>query len=216
MNAFEELQRVNWQNPGTLSNVARSILGIGIFAIFAALGYFLFIKTKIEEHDGKVLQEQTLRTEFEDKQKQAANLEPLKEQLVKMKALLDQMLRQLPNKTQLADLLVDVSQEALSSGIQVQLFEPKPEELKEFYAEKPIALRMVGTYHQFGDFVSGVATLPRVVILTMSDIALTPVKTGGGALVLEGKVRTYRYLDDEEQAAQDAKAAEAAKAAGKK
>jgi type IV pilus assembly protein PilO len=216
MNAFQELQRVNWQNPGTLSNAARAILGIGIFAIFAALGYFLFIKTKIEEHDGKVLQEQTLRTEFEDKQKQAANLEPLKEQLVKMKALLDQMLRQLPNKTQLADLLVDVSQEALSSGIQVQLFEPKPEELKEFYAERPIALRMVGTYHQFGKFVSGVATLPRVVILTMSDIALTPVKTGGGALVLEGKVRTYRYLDDEEQAIQDAKAAEAAKAAGKK
>jgi type IV pilus assembly protein PilO len=214
MSVFQELQRVNWQNPGTLSTAARAILGAGIIAIFAALGYFVFIKAKIEEHDGKVATEQTLRQDFDTKQKKAANLEPLKEQLTTMKAMLDQMLRQLPNKTQLADLLVDVSQEALASGIQVQLFQPQAEQLKEFYAERPILLRMVGSYHQFGAFVSGVATLPRVVILTMHDIALKPIEASG-PLVLEGTVKTYRYLDDEEQAEQDAKATAATTSAGK-
>jgi type IV pilus assembly protein PilO len=206
MNAFQELQRVNWQNPGTLSTAARAIIGLGILVLLGVLGYFLVIKGQIEEHDGKVIKEDTLRQEFADTQRKAANLEPLKEQLTVMRAMLKQMLEQLPNKTQLADLLVDVSQEALASGIQVKLFQPQAEQVKEFYAEKPILLRMVGSYHQFGKFVTGVATLPRVVILTMHDIALTPVKEQNGALVLEGTVKTYRYLDDEEQAAQDAKA----------
>jgi type IV pilus assembly protein PilO len=99
----------------------------------------------------------------------------------------------------------------LSAGIQNELFEPQPEIVKDFYAEKPISLRMVGTYHQFGDFVSGVASLPRVVILTMHDIALKPTESAGsarggnrrgirpgGLLSLEGTVKTYRYLDDSE------------------
>jgi len=100
---------------------------------------------------------------------------------------------------------VDVSQTALASGIDNELFEPGTEILKNFYAEKPISLKMVGRYHQFGDFVSGVASLPRVVILTMHDISLKPVADGeSGLLILEGTARTYRYLDDEEQAEMDA------------
>ena len=126
-----------------------------------------------------------------------------------MEELLRQMVRQLPSKTEMPDLLVDVSQTALSSGIDTELFEPGPETPKEFYAEKPIKLRMVGSYHQFGAFVSGVASLPRVVILTMHDINLKPKeKTGGnvrsGALELSGTVKTYRYLDETEVQAQQA------------
>lgn len=208
MNAFQELQRVNWQNPGTLSNGARLLLAVAILVVMAALGWYLFIKEKIETHEGLVAQEQTLRADFVDRQKQAANLEPLKEQLATMEAMLEQMLKQLPSKTQLADLLVNVSNEALTAGIQVRLFQPQTETIKEFYAERPILLRMVGSYNQFGNFVSGVATLPRVVILTMHDIALKPMEpqagVPAGSLVLEGTVKTYRYLDEEETSAQAA------------
>ena len=91
-----------------------------------------------------------------------------------MEQQLQQMLRQLPSKTEMPDLIVDISQTALATGLNNELFQPGPETPKEFYAEKPIALRMVGTYHQFGAFVSGVASLPRVVILTMHDISLRP------------------------------------------
>ena len=113
------------------------------------------------------------------------------------------MLRQLPGKTEMPDLLVDISQTALASGIANELFEPQPEISKDFYAEKPISLRMVGSYHQFGEFVSGVASLPRVVILTMHDISLKQntrdANAPAGQLILEGTVKTYRYLDDDEQ-----------------
>jgi type IV pilus assembly protein PilO len=113
--------------------------------------------------------------------------------------MLQQMLRQLPSKNEMPDLIVDVSQTALATGISNELFQPGPETKKEFYAEKPINLRMVGTYHQFGAFVSGVASLPRVVIMTMHDISLKP-RGNSNTLVLEGTVKTYRYLDEEEAA----------------
>jgi len=100
---------------------------------------------------------------------------------------------------------VDVSQTALAAGIDVQLFEPQAEEFRDFYAERPIVIRMLGDYHQFGEFVSGVAALPRVVILTMHDISLTrasvkPNQSGGSRnrLVLEGRVKTYRYINEDE------------------
>jgi type IV pilus assembly protein PilO len=124
------------------------------------------------------------------------------------------MLRQLPSKTEMPDLIVDISQTALATGLSNELFQPGPETPKEFYAEKPIALRMVGTYHQFGAFVSGVASLPRVVILTMHDISLQPKNkaAAGGIradipLELAGTVKTYRYLDEEEAAEQEKVAA---------
>ena len=183
------------------------------------LSYFLLIKGKKEELEGLERTESQLRTDFEDKAGRAANLEPLKQQLAQMEQVLQQMLRQLPSKTEMPDLIVDISQTALSSGLANELFQPGPETPKEFYAEKPIALRMVGSYHQFGAFVSGVASLPRVVILTMHDISLKPRDTKGritdnSALELSGTVKTYRYLDEEETAAQEKKAAEEAKAAG--
>jgi type IV pilus assembly protein PilO len=115
------------------------------------------------------------------------------------------------------DLLNNITQAALSAGIETQLFQPGGEVMKDFYAEKPIALKMLGTYHQFGTFISNVASLPRVVILTMHDVSLKPAGGAGkgvaGQLLLEGTVKTYRYLDDEEQS--KAAAATAAKS-GKK
>ena len=210
MNVVQELQRVNWQNPGTLSGMARVTVALGAMALICALGWYFMIQDKITTHDALEAKEVTLRADFADRQKKAANLDQLKEQLVTMNVMLEQMLKQLPNKTQLANLLVNVSEQALSAGIQVRLFQPQTESVKEFYAERPILLRMVGNYNQFGNFVSGVATLPRVVILTMHDIAITPaaaqpgIVAPPGSLVLEGTVKTYRYLDEDEAAAQAA------------
>jgi len=117
------------------------------------------------------------------------------------------MFRQLPNKTEMDKLLVDVSQTALAAGIDVQLFEPQAEAFMDFYAERPISVRMLGDYHEFGDFVSGVAALPRVVILTMHDISLKRAAANQsrfgdseGRLILEGRVKTYRYVDEDEVA----------------
>ncbi len=190
---------------------------VGLFILVMA--YLLLIKGKRQELQNLESQENTLRATFEEKQGQAANLEPLKQQLAQMEQVLQQMLRQLPSKTEMPDLIIDVSQTALSSGLSNELFQPGEETLKEFYAEKPIALRMVGSYHQFGAFVSGVASLPRVVILTMHDISLQPKQGQGGistrgALELSGTVKTYRYLDEKEIEEQEKTAADAAKAAG--
>ena len=214
MNVVQELQRVNWQNPGTLSGAARLTVALGALILVCVLGWYFMIQDKITAHDELEAKELVLRADFATRQKKAANLEPLKEQLVTMNAMLEQMLKQLPSKTQLADLLVNVSEQALSAGIQVRLFQPQTESVKEFYAEKPILLRMVGNYNQFGNFVSGVATLPRVVILNMHDIAIKPatdqMDLAPGSLVLEGTVKTYRYLDEDEAAAQAAAEADIA------
>jgi len=144
-------------------------------------------------------------SDFEYKQQKAANLQAYEQQLVDMEELLKTMFRQLPSKTEMDKLLVDVSQTALAAGIDVQLFEPMAESFQDFYAERPINIRMLGDYHEFGEFVSGVAALPRVVILTMHDISLKRAKAGQsrygnseGRLIMEGRVKTYRYVDDEE------------------
>ena len=179
---------------------------IGI--VIVGLAWYFFVSDQRNELAGLERQEGELRTEFENKQGRAANLEPLKLQLTQMEQQLQQMLRQLPSKTEMPDLIIDISQTALATGISNELFQPGPEAPKEFYAEKPISLRMVGTYHQFGAFVSGVASLPRVVIMTMHDISLTPRNPTPGSkigpnsiLQLAGTVKTYRYLDEDETAA---------------
>lgn len=199
----------------------------GLVALLIIIvAWFVVVSGKRDELTSLESQESDLRTEFETKQGRAANLEPLKQQLAQMEQQLQQMLRQLPSKTEMPDLIVDISQTALATGIQNDLFQPGAETKQEFYAEKPIALRMVGTYHQFGAFVSGVASLPRVVIMTMHDISLQPknAKNNPNArisantpLELAGTVKTYRYLDEDEAQSSDASAppADAGKQGGK-
>ena len=212
------LRELDFNNIGQWPQNAKIGLCAVIALVILLLAWLLFVRDKRTELEGLQGQETELRTEFETKQGRAANLEPLKQQLAQMEQQLQQMLRQLPSKTEMPDLIVDISQTALATGIQTDLFQPGPETKQEFYAEKPIALRMVGTYHQFGAFVSGVASLPRVVIMTMHDISLQPksAKTDpnarigpNSALELAGTVKTYRYLDEDETAAQAAAAAPA-------
>ena len=203
------LKNLDINNIGAWPQNAKIGFSVILALFILAFAYFLFIKGKAETLESLEGEEVRLRQDFEKEQAKAANLEPLKQQLAQMEQVLQQMLRQLPSKTEMPDLIIDISQTALSSGLANELFQPEPETLKEFYAEKPIALRMVGTYHQFGAFVSGVASLPRVVIMTMHDISLQPkdAKTNpnarigpNSALELAGTVKTYRYLDEEEAA----------------
>ncbi|MBW3549621.1 MAG: type 4a pilus biogenesis protein PilO [Proteobacteria bacterium] len=203
------LRELDFNNIGGWPQRAKIGFCVILGLVIIGLAWWLFVSDKREQLAGLERKEAELRAEFETKQGRAANLEPLKQQLAQMEQQLQQMLRQLPSKTEMPDLIVDISQTALATGISNELFQPGPEEPKEFYAEKPIALRMVGSYHQFGSFVSGVASLPRVVIMTMHDISLQP--RGGGdtpitansALELAGTVKTYRYLDEEEMDLQE-------------
>ncbi|WP_315389859.1 type 4a pilus biogenesis protein PilO [uncultured Stenotrophomonas sp.] len=216
------MKDLDFNNIGSWPQQAKIVFCSLLSLLIIILAWFVLISGKREELETLERTEVGLRADFEKEQGRAVNLEPLKQQLAQMEQVLQQMLRQLPSKTEMPDLIIDISQTALSSGLVNELFQPGEEVPKEFYAEKPIALRMVGSYHQFGAFVSGVASLPRVVILTMHDINLKPKdpKTGitarSGALELSGTVKTYRYLDDVEMEAQEKAAAQTAAANGGK
>ena len=195
-----DLRSLDTSNPGSWPFPVKIAACVMAGLLIIGLAWYFFVSDRITELDGLKAQEVTLRGEFETLQGKAANLEPLKQQLAQMELMLQQMLRQLPSKNEMPDLIVDVSQTALATGITNELFQPGAETAMEFYAEKPISLRMVGTYHQFGAFVSGVASLPRVVIMRMDNISLTPRGGSSNLLVLQGQIKTYRYLDDSEMA----------------
>ncbi len=138
--------------------------------------------------------EADLRKTFEDKQRKAANLDALRQQMQEMEESFGDMLRQLPNRTEVAALLVDISQTGLAAGLEFDLFRPGNERPSEFYAELPIDIRVTGNYHELGEFVSGVATLPRIV--TTHNINITP--GSGGKLTMSAVARTYRALEEDE------------------
>ena len=195
---LSELRDLDFNNIGSASTGVKAIVLGFLAALILVGGYFYIIKDKretLEEHERT---EAELKREFETKQQKAANLPAYEQQLAEMREMLEVMLRQLPSKTEMPELLIDISQTALGAGIDNELFEPQNEIKQDFYAEQPINVRMVGTYHQFGNFVSSVANLSRVVILTMRDIELEPIPESQGRLRLEGVVTTYRYLDESE------------------
>ena len=205
---LNELRDLDFNDIGSAPSSVRYVILSVLLIVILTIGYFLLIKAKTEQLELVQNLENGLRNAFEAKQAKAANLESYEAQLAEMQELLETMFRQLPSKTEMDKLLVDVSQTALGAGIDVQLFQPNTEAYHDFYAERPISVRMLGDYHQFGEFVSGVASLPRVVILTMHDIALrradardVGANAGDGRLILEGTVKTYRYIDEEEAAA---------------
>ena len=140
--------------------------------------------------------EQTLRVTFENKQRKAANYDAYKAQLAQIEQSFGTMLRQLPGETEIPSLIVDISQTGLAAGLQENLFQPQPEKPKDFYAEKPIKIRLSGGYHEIANFVSGIAALPRIV--TLHDINIRPDDQDGyDRLSLEVTAQTYRYLDEE-------------------
>ena len=176
--------------------IKAALIVVVAIAVLAA-GYFLDTQKQLEELESSRKKEISLKKDFETKQAKAVQLDAYKKQMEEMKVSFGAMLRQLPSKTEVEDLLVDISQTGLSSGIEFQLFKPEAERKIEFYAELPITIKMTGNYHQFGRFVSGIAALPRIV--TLHNISITSGKEG--KLAMDVKAKTYRYLDEEEIAA---------------
>ena len=209
MSFLSDLRNLDRNNIGGWPKAVKFFFATLIVAVILFLGWYFEIRDQQAALKTAEQKEVVLKKDFSDKQAKVVNLEAYRKQLDDMTEMLQTMLRQLPSKTEMPDLLNDITQAALGAGIETELFQPGAEVMKDFYAEKPIQLKMRGTYHQFGTFISNVASLPRVVILTMHDVSLKPFKIPSaaasavptGELLLEGTVKTYRYLDDDEQAA---------------
>jgi type IV pilus assembly protein PilO len=202
MNFLEELQNLDFNDIGRWPFVFRALF-IGLFfAITVAGGFYYFVYTaqmpRLERAEQEELE---LRSSFEQKQKKAANFDAYKEQLADIENSFGTMLRQLPGKTEIPNLLIDISQTGLAAGLQEELFQPVAEIQKDFYAEKPIKIRLKGQYHEFGKFVSDIAALPRIV--TLHDIEITRGRnkdSASGELTLNVTAKTYRYLDEDDDA----------------
>src|SRR6202034_3580620 len=177
-------------------------VGLCFLVLTAALTYFFVWDEERPELQRREDVEQQLRQEFRTKHAKAVNLDLYKQQLNDIERSFGALLRQLPGKTEGPNLLVDISQTGLSAGLEEKLFQPQQEQRKDFYAELPIRIRLTGSYHQFGQFVSGIAALPRIV--TLHDIQITTAsKDAYDNLSLELTAKTYRYLDEDEIAAGD-------------
>ena len=197
MNLVEELQSLDVNDVGRWPFAFRAAVILIIFIVVVAFGtYFFIVKDKHPQLQRAQQQEVDLKTTFENKQRKAANFDAYKEQLAQIEKSFGTMLRQLPGETEIPSLIVDISQTGLAAGLQEKLFVPQPEIPKDFYAEKPIKIRLTGGYHEIGNFVSGIAALPRIV--TLHDITITPESTESfDDLSLEVTAQTYRYLDEE-------------------
>ena len=197
MNVVDELKNLDVNDVGRWPLVFRAAVILICFLAVTALGiWFTIIKDKLPSLQRAQEDEQTLRITFENKQRKAANYDAYKAQLAEIEQSFGTMLRQLPGETEIPSLIVDISQTGLASGLQEKLFQPQPEIARDFYAEKPIRIRLSGGYHEIANFVSGVAALPRIV--TLHDINITPEgKDTFDALSLDVTAKTYRYLDEE-------------------
>ena len=197
---LKQLNDLELHNIGDWPAAAKAIAILLLFVSAAGAWYYFDTRGQIMQLRSQEAEEQDLRASFEIKQEKAANLDAYRRQLEEMKESFGAMLRQLPDKTEVAALLVDVSQTGLASGLEFELFRPAGEELKGFYAELPIEIAVTGQFHDFGRFISGLAALPRIV--TIHDIKIRP-RSGGTAadgtnqLGLTATVRTYRYLEEE-------------------
>ncbi|HXS26827.1 MAG TPA: type 4a pilus biogenesis protein PilO [Steroidobacteraceae bacterium] len=203
MNAFiEELRSLDPRDPGRWPLAVRAgAVGVWLVVLTVFLTYMFVWQDERPELDRFQQDEQKLRQEFRTKHSKAVNLQVYKQQLQDIERSFGALLRQLPGKTEVPNLLVDISQTGLAAGLQQKLFQQGPEVKKDFYAEQSFKLRFTGTFHQFGQFVSGIAALPRIV--TLHDIDIKPLsKDGYDNLSLDVTAKTYRYLDEDEMAAE--------------
>jgi type IV pilus assembly protein PilO len=197
MNLVDELKNLDINDVGRWPVVFRAAVISIVFVVVVGLGiYWFIIEDKAPQLQREQETEETLRVTFENKQKKAANYDAYKSQLAQMEQSFGTMLRQLPGETEIPSLIVDVSQTGLAAGLQEKLFQPQPEIRKDFYAEKPIKITLSGGYHEIAKFVSGVASLPRIV--TLHDINISPDASDNyDHLTLAVTAKTYRYLEEE-------------------
>lgn len=209
---LSELNELDINNIGSWPIAARALVIVALSAMVAGAAIWFDVRHQWDELESLERQEEGLKNKLTVKAAKAGNLEAYLQQLEEMKEIFGQMRRQLPSKTEVPELLVDISQTGVASGLEFELFKPQTEQKKDFYAEKPIDIIVTGEYHEFGSFVSGVAALPRIV--TLHNISIESKGKDTGTLVMSTTAKTYRYLDDEEIAARQAQ--ERAKKKGKK
>ena len=196
--AYQDLQSLNAED---IKKIGSAPLGVRIFVIILVMavvigfGVWAFVIPKLDTLKATEEREVVLRNTFNEEQKKAANLEAYRAQLDEMTQAFGVMLRQLPNKIDIESLLIDLSQTSVASGLDVEFFKPETEIQEEFYAKYPIKLNVTGSYHQFGNFVSGLAALPRIV--TLNDITMAPLDNAPARLKMSLTATTYRYLEED-------------------
>ncbi len=196
---LDEIKRTNWRDPGTWHAAPKSLVLLAILVAIPVAGYFAHTSNQIEELDLGQAEEVKLKEQYLAKKKQAVNLDLHRQQLREIDTQFGALLRQLPDKSQMDALLVDINQAGLGRGLQFELFKPAPSDtVREFYAELPIQVKVIGTYHDMGAFASDVGQLSRIV--TLNDVSLVAGKDGN--LTMDATARTFRYLNDDETAAQ--------------
>jgi len=199
--SFDDLKQLDWRDPGRWPLPVRlGFIGVFFVVVTAVLLYFLIWDSRRDELAGLQNTELSLRDQFRTKHAKAVNLDLYKQQLADIEKSFGAMLRQLPGKTEMQKLLVDISQSATATGLTQELFQPMPEQNHDFYAEVPIKIRLDGSYHQMGEFVSAIAALPRIVTLHDVNIHDRGGK-GQDQLVMDVTAKTYRYLGEDEIAA---------------
>ncbi|MDR2239177.1 MAG: type 4a pilus biogenesis protein PilO [Zoogloeaceae bacterium] len=214
----EDFKSLDWKDAGTWPLLPRLTVLAGLFAALLLGGWWFDWKDQLQYLDDKQQEEAKLKSEYLDKKQQTINLDGYREQLAEIDQTFAVILRQLPSKAEMESLLIDINQSGLGRGLHFDLFKPGKEVIRDFYAELPITLKVSGTYHDLGAFSADVSSLSRIVFLT--NIAIAPAAKGAGTagqLTMDATAMTYRYLDEEEMAAQRrAKAAAEAKGAKKK
>ncbi len=195
---LKELQNFDLSDFARIGSAPVAVKGLLVALVLGTvvgLGYYLHTRDQLDTLKNVENKEVELKKTFERKNHQAANLEAYKTQLAEMEKEFGTMLRQLPGKTEIPAVILDVSQTGLASGLKILLFKPQAESTKGFYAEKPIQIRLRGSYHEMAKFSSGIASLPRIV--TLHDIVLKP-EQGTDKLIMDVTAKTYRYLADDE------------------
>lgn len=203
---LEDFNNIDFKNAGSLPLPVKAVLLAALFLLLLALGYYFMWSPSLESLDTAKAKEQELRQVFLDKKSQAINLQAYKEQMVEIEKTFGALLKQLPDKSQMDGLLTDINQAGLARGLEFELFKPGQETQAEFYAEMPIAIKVIGVYPDLGAFATDISKLSRIV--TLNDLNITSAavnkdtKPGGGqeSLVLEAVAKTYRYLDADELA----------------
>lgn len=194
-----DFQNLNPNDPGSWPTLPKIVALFGLFVLILVLGWWFVWSDQLSELNTKQREEETLKQQYLEKKRQAVNLDLYVQQLAEIDRSFGALLKQLPNKSEIEALLIEVNQAGLGRGLQFELFRPGQEQIKDFYAELPISVKINGSYHDFGAFAADIAKLPRIV--TLNNITLLPLKDGG-QLSLEATTKTFRYLDEEEMESQ--------------
>lgn len=206
-----EIRNLDFSNTASWPPLAKAIAAVLVIVVVVGLGYWFFTRHQLDALENVRRNEQQLREEFVAKQQVMANIDAYREQIEVMRSNLNKMLQQLPTRTEMPDLLEDISNTGKENGLNFELFKPEDEQPREFYSAKPISIRARANYHQFGAFVSSIAGLPRIVTLenaTLVDPQQQGNRGSGGSsgstasskpLLIEATLQTYRYLDEDSE-----------------